>query len=150
MSDNITFQTGHIGLNVTQLDRSQKFYQDVFNFQTIAESNEIGREFVFLGKDGQIVLTLWQQSNGEFSKSNPGLHHLSFQVDSMEIVQTIHTRLRELDAHLFYDDIVPHAEGASSGAIFFADPDGIRLEIFATQGADEFKAQSDGPACGFF
>lgn len=150
MSDPIAFQTGHVGLNVTNLARSQQFYQDVFNFQTIMESAEAGREFAFLGQDDQIVLTLWQQSAGEFSKASPGLHHLSFHVDSMEMVQTIQAKLRELDIHLFYDDVVPHAEGASSGAIYFADPDGIRLEIFSAQGADKFEVQSDGPACGFF
>ena len=35
---------------------------------------------------------------------------------------------------LYHDGIVPHSEGASSGGIFFEDPDGIRLEIFTGAG----------------
>ncbi len=150
MSDTPSFQTGHVGLNVTNLQRSKKFYQDVFNFHTIGESNENGRNFAFLGTEDTLVLTLWEQSEGDFATNHPGLHHLSFQVDSMAIVQDIQSHLREMGVNLIYDDVVPHSEGASSGAIFFTDPDGIRLEIFSPQGAEKLEVQSDGPACGFF
>ncbi|MEV5257368.1 VOC family protein [Streptomyces anulatus] len=68
MSKAKNLQTGHIGLNVTDLDRSLAFYREVF-----------------------------------------------------------------------------------SGGIFFSDPDGIRLEIYAPTGADPADAPTSGaPTCGFF
>ena len=52
---------------------------------------------------------------------------------------------------LVYDGVVPHGEGASSGGVFFTDPDGIRLEIYAPSGADTAPAPTQGaPTCGFF
>lgn len=144
-------QTGHVGLNVTDLDRSLEFYRQVFGFDVQGESREAGRAFAFLGREGRLVLTLWQQSEGAFPAGQPGLHHLSFQVDSIEEVRAAEATLRELSAAFQYDGVVPHAEGAASGGIFFSDPDGIRLEIYAPSGAAEQSAPSGAaPTCGFF
>jgi lactoylglutathione lyase len=146
-------RTGHIGLNVTDLARSRRFYQEAFGFEVVAEAEASGKPFALLGKDGNLVVTLWQQSAAEtaFPTDRPGLHHLSFQVDSLEEVEAAQARLKALGAPFVYDDIVTHSEGGSSSAIFFRDPDGIRLEIFAPVGG-EGKAAPAGvaPTCGFF
>jgi len=145
------FQTGHVGLNVTDVHRSQEFYQDVFGFQVMHHSHEQGRKFTFLGEDGALVLTLWQQSQGQFPTHQPGLHHLSFQVKDISDVREAERKLRARGAHVFHDGIVPHSEGGASGGVFFTDPDGIRLEIFAPSGAEGQAAPTPGaPTCGFF
>ena len=146
-----TLTTGHVGLNVSDLDRSRTFYEQVFGFTTIGLSEEEGRSFAFLGDGDRLVLTLWQQSDGRFSAATPGLHHLSFKVDSIAEVRAFEERLRSSDREPLHGGIVPHAEGADSGGIFFEDPDGIRLEIFAPSGAGEHTAPTTGaPTCGFF
>jgi lactoylglutathione lyase len=145
------FTTGHIGLNVSDLDRSKRFYQQVFGFEVLAESKEKGREYAFLAQGEKVVLTLWQQSGGNFTKDRPGLHHLSFQVDSVDRVWDAERRLREMDAVIHHHGIVPHREGAESGGVFFEDPDGIRLEIFTAAGVSEGVApHGAAPTCGFF
>jgi catechol 2,3-dioxygenase-like lactoylglutathione lyase family enzyme len=107
--------------------------------------------FVFLGDGERLVLTLWQQSEGTFDARTPGLHHLSFQVDTMEQVRALEARLKQLDARFLYDGVVVHAEGEQSGGVFFGDPDRIRLEICAPTGAAAAPAAAgDAPACGFF
>jgi lactoylglutathione lyase len=144
-------QTGHVGLNVSDLDRSKKFYQEVFGFEVMGESQEDGRRFVFLSESQKLVLTLWQQGEGRFDKQRPGLHHLSFQVATIEDVKKAEHSLRRLQVPLIYDGIVPHAEGTESGGIYFEDPDGIRLEIYAPTGAGDRTAPTPGaPSCGFF
>ena len=146
-----SLQTGHIGLNVSDLDQSKEFYQEVFGFTAVGESREEGRRFVFLGQEDKLVLTLWEQAEGRFEKRYPGLHHLSFQVATIQEVQKATQKLKALNAPLIYDGIVPHAEGAQSGGVFFEDPDGIRLEIFALTGAGHHTAPTPGaPACRFF
>lgn len=146
-----TLQTGHVGLNVTDLARSIAFYRQVFDFEIFGEQTEGTRKFAFLGRDGTLQVTLWQQSEGAFATGLPGLHHLSFQVPDLEAVRRAEAVLRELGAELVYDGIVPHGEGASSGGVFFTDPDGIRLEIYAPAGADAAPAPTQGaPTCGFF
>ena len=142
---------GHIGLNVSQLDRSIDFYRAVLGFEVVRRSADEARPYAFLGHDGVIVLTLWQQSDGTFVANRPGLHHLSFQVGSIDEVRDAERRLRALGARLHHDGIVAHAEGADSGGLFFEDPDGIRLEIFTTKGlAGSPAPHTDGPTCGFF
>jgi catechol 2,3-dioxygenase-like lactoylglutathione lyase family enzyme len=138
-------------LNVTDLDRSLHFYRRVFGFDVQAEGEDADRRWAFLARDGQLVLTLWQQSDTTFATRSAGLHHLSFQVETIDEVKAAEQVLRELGAEFAHDGVVPHGEGASSGGIFFTDPDGIRLEIYAPSGADTAPAPSgDAPTCGFF
>ena len=145
------FTTGHIGLNVSDLARSKRFYQDVFGFNLAAESNDAGRVFAFLAQNNTVVLTLWQQSEESFAGNRAGLHHLSFQVDSIEQVKEAEQRLRRLGAVIHYRGVTAHAEGVDSGGVYFEDPDGIRLEIFAPTGVGQSPAPESGaPACGFF
>ncbi|MEY9214952.1 catechol 2,3-dioxygenase-like lactoylglutathione lyase family enzyme [Thermobifida halotolerans] len=69
----------------------------------------------------------------------------------MEEVRAAEARLRELSADFAYDGVVPHGEGASSGGVFFHDPDGIRLEIYAPTGAESARVPvTAAPTCGFF
>ncbi|WP_415950098.1 VOC family protein [Streptomyces sp. KLOTTS4A1] len=151
MSKAKNLQTGHVGLNVTDMDRSLAFYREVFDFEVIGEGKEDGRRFAFLGREGKLLVTLWQQSSGTFAVDRPGLHHLSFQVDTVEEVRATEQVLRGLGAEFAYDGVVPHGEGAASGGIFFSDPDGTRLEVYAPSGAEGTEAPTAGaPTCGFF
>ncbi|MER6995705.1 VOC family protein [Streptomyces sp. NPDC000410] len=151
MSKAPNLQTGHVGLNVTDLSRSLDFYREVFDFEVIAEGKEDDRRWAFVGRENRLILALWQQSNGEFAKDKPGLHHLSFQVDTIEEVKAHEEVLRGLNVEFNYDGVVPHGENGTSGGIFFTDPDGIRLEIYAPTGADPAAAPTPGaPTCGFF
>jgi catechol 2,3-dioxygenase-like lactoylglutathione lyase family enzyme len=141
-----TFATGHVGLNVTDLERSVDFYTRVFGWSVRAR----GDGYAFLGDDARLIVTLWEQSSGAFSTGTPGLHHLSFEVESLADVQAAEARVREAGLRLYHDGIVPHAEGASSGGIFFEDPDGVRLEIFTGAGVEGHAPAGAAPTCGFF
>lgn len=142
---------GHIGLSVTDLDRSLVFYQDVLELELLEHSNEPGRRFAFLGTGDRLVLTLWQQSGSPFEPAHAGLHHFAFQVPTVEAVRAAESRLRARGTTPRYDGVVPHQEGADSAALFFTDPDGIRLEIYSPTGAAGLAAPVAGaPSCGFF
>ncbi|WP_454196958.1 VOC family protein [Nocardia sp. Marseille-Q1738] len=143
--------TGHIGLNVSDLDRSVDFYRRALGFEQLAASADAERRWAFLGADGKLVVTLWEQSDGTFSAETPGLHHLSFQVDTIDHVRAVERVLRELSVTFAHDGVVAHGEGVASGGIFFTDPDGIRLEVYAPSGAESAPAPSGAaPTCGFF
>jgi lactoylglutathione lyase len=146
----MSFQTGHVGINVTDLPRSRAFYADAFGLEELGGSAEGPHRYAFLGRGTTVVLTLWEQSRGSFDAHAPGLHHLSFQADSIEAVRAAEERLKARGVKFLYDGVVPHREGADSGGIFFADPDGLRLEIFAAAGAKGAPAPAEGPSCGFF
>lgn len=144
-------KTGHIGINVSDIERSKAFYTRVFGLEVMGESKETGKQFAFLGEDGMLYVTLWQQSSETFDATKPGLHHLSFEVENIEQVVEAEARVRELGAEFIYEGVVSHAEGRQSGGIFFRDPDGIRLEIYAPTGAEDAEAPTgSAPSCGFF
>lgn len=145
------FQTGHVGINVTDLDRAVRFYERVFGFSVGGRSDQAARRFAFLKNGDTLALTLWQQSEGRFDAARPGLHHLSFHVPTLADVRAAEARVREAGGRFLYEGAVPHGEGASSGGIFFEDPDGTRLEIFTSDGLQQASAPTAGaPSCGFF
>ncbi|GAB2743696.1 VOC family protein [Streptomyces bullii] len=147
----MTLRTGHIGLNVTDLDRSLAFYRDVLGFALIGEGKEEDRRYAFLGDGDHLLLTLWQQAGEPYAADRAGLHHLAFAADSLDRVREYETALRAYGVDFAYDGVVAHHEGAASGGIFFHDPDGTRLEISVHSGAQGAPAPSQSaPTCGFF
>ncbi|MFE7120762.1 VOC family protein [Streptomyces sp. NPDC057654] len=147
-------RTGHVGLNVTDIDRSIAFYTRVFGFEVLregaADAGE-GRRFAFLGRDGELAVTLWQQAGSPYDGDRSGLHHLAFEVDRIQDVRAAEAVLRSIGADFHYEGVVPHGQGTPSGGVFFHDPDGIRLELFAPSGAEGLAAPVvEAPTCGFF
>ncbi|MFH8256924.1 VOC family protein [Streptomyces roseolus] len=146
-----TLNTAHIGINVTDLDRSLRFYGEVLGFETIGVGDADGRRYAFLGQDGRLTLTLWQQAEGGYEANRAGLHHLAFQAESIEKVREAEAALKARDVDFAYDGVVALREGATAAGIFFHDPDGTRLEINVPQGAEGAPAPSTtAPTCGFF
>src|SRR3954469_25813766 len=102
-----TTQMGHAGLNISDLARSKRFYQDLLGFELKGESEEHGRRFVLLGRGPRILLTLWEQAKGPYAPGQAGLHHLSFQAESMEEVRAAEKKLRAQGIAFRYDGVVP-------------------------------------------
>ncbi|MER5965889.1 VOC family protein [Streptomyces sp. NPDC002057] len=146
-----TLTTHHVGLNVTDLDRSLTFYGDVLGFETLGRGAEGESRFAFLGRDGRLVLTLWQQADTAYAPGRAGLHHLAFEAESLDHVRAAEAALTARGATFAHEGVVAHHEGAASGGIFFHDPDGTRLEISVPKGAEGAEAPSgSAPTCGFF
>ena len=132
-------QPGHIALNVSDLERAVRFYSGVFGYERLGGSDE----YAFLGKDGRAVITLW-------TAGKDPLHHVAFEVPTAEDAAAAEARVVELGGRMHHTGVVPHREGATSGGIFFTDPDGIRLEIYAPDGVSGDAPHGEAPTCGFF
>jgi lactoylglutathione lyase len=132
-------EPGHIALNVSDLDRAVRFYTGVFGYERLGGTDE----HAFLGKDGRAVITLW-------TAGEEPLHHLAFEVPTIDDAAAAEARVLELGGRMHHEGVVPHREGSRSGGIFFTDPDGIRLEIYAPDGATGEAPHGESPTCGFF
>ena len=129
-----SISVGHIGLNVSDLDVSEAFYQEVLGLRVAQESLHFPFRYASMERDGQMVLTLWEQTGGKYKKRRAGINHLAFEVDSFEEVDRTKKLLENLGAtwtkgsHLY-------PEGSAPAAIRFKDPDGILIEIYVTDRA---------------
>lgn len=132
----------HIGLCVTDLDRSRRFYRDGLGFQEVAQF-EVGPEFarvmevegelsltsVFLRRDGVSIELLGYRSpavEGDGTRrrmTQLGLTHLSLLVQDVDAVAE---RLRSLGG-----TVLPttRLSAASGEFVYCLDPDGIRIEL---------------------
>ncbi len=60
-----------------------------------------------------------------------GLNHLAFHAADSAEVDALMEELVARDVPLLYEDQFPHAGGADSCAVFFEDPDRIKVEFVA-------------------
>src|ERR1700722_14075196 len=81
-----TIAIGNIGLNVSDLDISEAFYQEVFGLVVAEESLQPHFRYASMARGGKTVLMLWERRGGDAERCLQGLHHLSFEADSLEEV----------------------------------------------------------------
>ncbi len=125
-----TSNYAHVRLTVTDIDRSRKFYDDVFALPVAIDGQAEGApEWVFGGvlyALGESVLGLRPVADDEFNEDRTGLDHLAFAVATREA-------LDEAAAHL--DSLgIAHGGVKDIGVGFileFRDPDNIALELMA-------------------
>lgn len=69
--------------------------------------------------------------NNSYHRCNIGLNHLAFHASTKTQVDQLTIELKEKGCRMLYEDRYPHAGGADSYAVFFEDPDRIKVEIVA-------------------
>jgi len=131
---------GHVDLVCRDLDASLAFYAAVFG--------PVGLEPPFLvpGERGERIhyLRFPQAGSGslglrhalvdqEFELYAPGLHHVSFVVDTRDEVDSVHARAREAGAEILHAPRLWPQYHPAYYATFFLDPDGFRLEVAASR-----------------
>jgi glyoxylase I family protein len=134
-----TTSFAHVRLTVTDIERSRKFYEDVFGlpvaFELPPDADAQTREqlsFLFGGviyQLGDSLLGLRPVADDHFDEDRVGLDHVSFNVASRAALDEAAAMLDGLG--------VEHGGVKDIGAGFileFRDPDHIALELFAPQG----------------
>jgi catechol 2,3-dioxygenase-like lactoylglutathione lyase family enzyme len=143
----------HIAFVVTDLERSVKFYQTVFDGEVgrsrgINEKDKAAnRSKHTLVKVGSFGFDLFEMAPGDPPKTDTRHLHFAFAIDSADLdhVQEQLTQLK-----IPFDGPKAHG-GGSSLSIYFRDPDGYQLEAtakFANQAAYDAEISRRGAKFG--
>lgn len=144
----MTTTFSHIGICVSDLDRSVRFYCEGLGFM-LAESHTVGTEFAhlmevdddvvlqsqFIRKDGMSIELLKFHSPGEEGDggrrrmNERGLTHLSIRVDD---VDTVATTIFALGGEVLMHTRTTLATDLDF--IYCTDPDGTRIELMRLPG----------------
>ena len=132
-SGNITI--GDIGINVSDIEISKVFYQEVLGLRRGDESRQVPLRYALMMRDGSTVLTLWENSTMRLRKCPPALHRLAFVFDSAEEIGRTKGLLKNLGAR--WSEKNPLSSQPSRSAVLhFEDPDGIPIEVRSADRAD--------------
>jgi len=128
MKNTLTDGPHHIGLTVSNLEKSADFFVELLGWEEVKRNEEYPSIFV---SDGQIMITLWAvKDTPEIAfnrRANVGLHHLALQVSSEEALNKINQRLTEKHMDIeFAPELL--GNGPAKHMMCF-DPSGIRVEF---------------------
>jgi catechol 2,3-dioxygenase-like lactoylglutathione lyase family enzyme len=128
----------HIALSTQDPEKTAKFYVDVFGMKQIGRVNHPAVSGYFLS-DGDINLAVLNFKNdavagAERGKDYCGIHHIGFQVDSLEAIAE-----RLATAGSARRDDVNEALGVGNSSqrhanveVKYSGPDGIMLDVSET------------------
>jgi len=122
----------HVDLVVSSLERSLPFYRgllELLGWPNVAEvEGERGETIHYLWGQESTIGLRQAQAPGEYDRYRLGLHHLALEVESRDVVDERHRWLVEQGAEI---ESEPSEYGYLPGyyAVFFHDPDGIKLEL---------------------
>jgi catechol 2,3-dioxygenase-like lactoylglutathione lyase family enzyme len=128
----------HVDLVVSSIERSLPFYTELLGplgFHRVSEvEGERGETIWYLsGRGSAVGLREAQSESEEYDRYRVGLHHIAFEADSRAQVDE---RASWARAHGAEIESEPQEYTYLPGyyAVFFYDPDGLKLEIVYVPG----------------
>ncbi len=122
--------SGHTKIAVSDYKKSYPFYKDIFDelgYKQVMYENDCAG---WVSPHGYGVwISQAEIPNYKYKFDAPGLHHVCLKAPSVKIVDQIYQSLLKKRAFIF-DAPQKYPEYSDKYyAVFFADPDGIKLEI---------------------
>jgi glyoxylase I family protein len=139
----------HLDLVVTSLERSLEFYRGLLEplgYVRVSEiAGERGERVLYLGRIGGMGSVSLREAQSDahavpYDRYAIGLHHLAFAASSRDAVDERAAWLRACGAEI---ESGPEEYDYSPGyyAVFFHDPDGLKLEIVHRSGESDLVAE---------
>ena len=138
-----TGSTNHVRFTVSDIPRAEALYDPLLDFMgyELAEKSEARLAWRMpspAGNNQWVIMSVASDEGGRrgHDRYSPGLHHFAWNADSREEVDSFHKLLLERGVEV----LEPPAEyGYEPGyyAVFFADPDGLKLELVHVPDDDE-------------
>jgi glyoxylase I family protein len=121
----------HIYVAVAQLDRSEKFYDvvmGILGFRKNTFTNEDDPHIQYYNRHFGFVLRPAHARQSTHDPLSPGLHHFCFRVEDRATIDEIAKQFARVGVQCSAPQLYPEY-APDYYAIFFSDPDGIRMEI---------------------
>lgn len=129
----------HLDLTARDPWASRDFYDAMLGFMGYERRHDVPRGFVWeLGPEGAptvSVAVMVAEGDGRgrrHDRYSPGLHHAAWRAESRADVDAMHARLQEIGAEVLDPPADYPQYGQGYYAVFFADPDGLKLEYVFT------------------
>ncbi|WP_257351846.1 VOC family protein [Pseudalkalibacillus decolorationis] len=123
----------HIELYVSDLQRTIKFWEWLLSELGYTEYQkwEKGRSYKLRESYIVFVQAETKYLDIPYHRCRVGLNHLAFYAESKNQVDWITTELEKKGGTILYGNRHPHAGGINHYAVYFEDPDRIKVEIVA-------------------
>ncbi|WP_342598272.1 VOC family protein [Psychrobacillus sp. FSL H8-0483] len=123
----------HVEIYVSDLKRSIDFWgwflekvgYSIFQEWESGQSWKLGETYIVFVQAEERFLDI------PYHRSRVGLNHIAFHADSRQQVDEITNSLQDKGVHILYTDKHPFAGGNDYYAVFFEDPDRIKVELVA-------------------
>ncbi len=118
----------HMGIKARDIDKSVKFYSEIFGFEIKERLQLVGHEFLFMGFIGDDVSVIEIEQAGEKDtaqdvNSTAGMGHFAFVVDNMDEIME---RVEKFGAKV----VIPPIQLREDRRIaYIEDPDGSRVQM---------------------
>lgn len=126
----------HIEIYVSDLNKTilfwewlltKKFSYEIYQKWDSGISFKLGDTYIVF------VQTEKKYLKNPFNRKNTGLNHLAFHCDSRKFVDELTNELKEKNINILYADKHPYAGGENYYAVFFEDPERIKVEVVAEE-----------------
>jgi len=124
----------HIEIYVSNLERTIEFW-DWLLTELNYKKYKVWKEGISYKFSDSYIVFAQTESNYldvAYHRKRTGLNHLAFYVESPQIVDYFTSKLKERNVNILYNDRHPFAAGKDSYAVFFEDPDRIKVELVSS------------------
>ena len=123
----------HIEINVSNLKKSIDFWSwfleelgySPFQGWKSGQSWKIGNTYIVFVQTEERFLDV------PYLRCRVGINHLAFHAGSRQHVDDMNMKLKDKGINILYTDQHPFAEGNDHYAVYFEDPDRIKVELVA-------------------
>jgi catechol 2,3-dioxygenase len=135
-------ELGHIVLQVTDLDRSIRFYRDTLGLPLVSQGKPRGRRIVFFSlgaKHHDLALIELAPGAEGHDPARAGVMHIAFKIgDDIELLKEARARMVAAGV-----PVVNTTEHMTTYSLYLSDPDGITVELYVDRDPATWRDRPD-------